>query len=229
MALPVVIFLIVKGGGEEQEVDSTGLDSYTLPKVDNSRVVYLSPSHQDDNPYTGVNTTEDVQMGLVALATKKHLESYGIECRIAGRDFTFAEKISTANDMGVGMYIAIHSNAGGGRGCEAFYNPDVEGSSELAELLFASMAQTVPGGGREIQDVYTAERDLDEIKRISMPGVLLEVEFHDDPVLAKWITNNIDAIGEAIAKGAKRYLDAYIIPSQTTSPPPVTQSNPYGS
>ena len=60
-----------------------------------------------------------------------------------------------------------------------------------------------PENGRGV--LYTDA--LYEIKNTLSPSVLLEVAFHDNEEDAKWITQNIENIGIAIAKGIDNYFN----------------------
>ena len=51
--------------------------------------------------------------------------------------------------------------------------------------------------------------------------VYLEVDFHDNAEIAKWIVNNTTAIGEAIAKGVCRCFGVSFDGAKTEEKPPV--------
>ena len=186
--------------------------------VDNSKVVYLAPSNQYDNVYTGFDTTEKEQMRKIADIVKTYLLAEGIKVQVAGEDFSLSDKIQTANELGVGIYVSIHSNAGGGKGTEAFFNPMFKGSEELAYSVYSQVTEATPTPGRGTYDVYKVERDLDEIKKINMPGTLVEVEFHDRQETAEWIVNNTEPLARAIANGIIQYYNLNMKDTVTTTP-----------
>lgn len=175
------------------------------PKVDNSRAVYLSPSNQWDNEYTGVDTTEAEEMRRVAEVTKTYLIERGLKVYMAGEDATLVEKVELANDLGVGIYVSIHSNAGDalGEGTECFYNSNIKNSHKLASYVYNNVAATTPTDDRGLIDVLDTQ--LYEIRNTKMASCLVEVEFHDIEEHALWIVDNIDTLGEAIGEGIMQY------------------------
>ncbi len=177
------------------------------PKVDNSRAVYLSPSNQWDNEYTGVDTTEAEEMRRVAEVAKAYLVEKGMKVYMASEDVTLVEKVELANDLGVGMYVSIHSNAGDGEGegTECYYNPDIKNSQSLASYVYNKVSAVTPTDDRGLIDVL--ETELYEIQNTEMPACLLEVEFHDIDEHAQWIVDNTDALGKAIGEAIMEYYN----------------------
>lgn len=177
------------------------------PKVDNSRAVYLSPSNQWDNEYTGVDTTEAEEMRRVAEVAKAYLVERGIKVYMASEDVTLVEKVELANDLGVGMYVSIHSNAGDalGEGTECFYNPDIKNSQNLASYVYNKVSAVTPTDDRGLIDVL--ETELYEIQNTEMAACLVEVEFHDIDEHAEWIVDNTDTLGKAIGEAIVEYYN----------------------
>ncbi|MBQ1507081.1 MAG: N-acetylmuramoyl-L-alanine amidase, partial [Ruminococcus sp.] len=64
------------------------------------------------------------------------------------------------------------------------------------------------------RDIYREPDNIDlipttalaEIRRTKAPAVLIEVAYHDNPVEAQWIRDNIDVIGKNLAKSVAEYL-----------------------
>jgi N-acetylmuramoyl-L-alanine amidase len=176
-------------------------------KVDNSNAVYLSPSNQSDNEYAcDSKLTEKDEMHAVAERAKYYLEKEGIKVYIAAKDFSLDDKLSFAEDLGVGVYVSIHSNAGdGGYGTECFYNSNNAGSLDLAKNVYGSVAKLTPTDDRGMVDGNLTQ--LRETITPTMPNCLVEVEFHDKEDTSRWITENIDKLGKAIADGIIKYRE----------------------
>jgi hypothetical protein len=187
----------------------------TLPPVDNSKLVYLAPSAQELNLYEGMNTTEETQMRNVAESVKRHLTEMGISVQLSGAEYSLSDNVRIANELGVGMYVSIHSNAGGGKGTEAYYNASIPKSLELAASVYNAVAALTPTQDRGLKEVSNYE--LDELKNVTMPCVLLETEFHDNAETAQWIADNNDTLGYAVAKGIKEYYDTLPISANITN------------
>lgn len=195
------------GDGEEAN-DTNEPKTHAInlaPRADNSKAVYLSPSNQWDNEYTGVDTTEAEQMRCVAEKVRAYLIDKGLKVYMAGEDLSLVEKVDLANDLGVGIYVSIHSNAGDGlgEGTECFYNSRIAGSKQLASFVYNRVAAATPTDDRGIINVHDTE--LYEIQNTEMASCLVEVEFHDIKEHAQWIVDNTDALAEAIGDGIMEY------------------------
>ncbi len=174
-----------------------------------SDTVYLSPSNQTANLYSYGGTSEGVQMRLIGAVVERILKENDIDVIVADPNMSITNRASEANELGVGMYVAIHSNAGAsGRGTEAYYHPDRDGGKELAQSVYNEVARVTPTPDRGIKDGMAAFNGVGyaEIREPKMAATLVEVEFHDKADLAKWIMDNIEALGEAIAEGIMDYM-----------------------
>lgn len=68
---------------------------------------------------------------------------------------------------------------------------------KACKAIFDKLAPLTPGTSENI----TARQDLAELRDTNMPCSYIEVDFHDVAAVAKWIIENVEEIGEAIAKG----------------------------
>ncbi len=199
----------------------------TRPEPDESApLIYLSPSNQFTNPYTGVKANEGDEMNKIAAAAKELLEAKGYRVFIADRKTSIYDRSGEANEMEADIYVPIHSNAGGGVGTRVFYRGDREGSTKLGRYLFDSLAAltNTPFNDRNYKEDYVCllpeGAPFHELANPNMPVAYLEVEFHDIPEKALWITQNIDALAEAIVNG----IDAYC-KNEMTEVPALEDSN----
>ena len=183
-----------KTGGSKVTKVTANRTLYTryksLPKI------YLAPSDQPYNLYTGYNTNELIECNKIAEFTRQALVKNGYIVKKAPAYTPHPDMIAASNTWGAGVYVAIHTNAGGAQGAEVIAH-----SSKLKNTYVTSVYKQVaainPRGGRGIY----ARDGLKQTTQTKAICVLIEAEFHDNYVGATWILNNHKRIGEAIAKG----------------------------
>lgn len=175
--------------------------------------IYLSPSNQASNLYTGVKTNEKAEMEKLAEELCKELKGYECEALIADSRLSInpGGRSAEATNAGARIYLALHSNAGGGgraQGAVAFYHPGSRLSREAAEALVKGLDLLCPYPSNRAKPVANGMElfggyGLAEIRNpyaAKLVPVLLEVNFHDNPDTARWLTSNTRSIAEACAK-----------------------------
>lgn len=179
--------------------------------------IYLSPSKQPGNHYSGGSTNEQKEMEEVAKTIKKILdEEYDCESILATLALGLGSegRAKEAKDKACDVYLAIHSNAGGGgkaSGAVAFYHQAWKVSRMLAEHLVRELNACCPHPTNRKRDVIDGMEAFDgkgygEIRVPAMLGmipVLTETNFHDNPVVAAWIV-------ESKATIARAYVEALV-------------------
>jgi N-acetylmuramoyl-L-alanine amidase len=186
--------------------------------------VYLSPSSQPGNAYAGGGTNEQVQCNRIAEFARQALVKNGYDARKAPEGQSYEKNVAESNAWGANLHIPIHTNAGGGKGVEMFaWSGSV--SDRYVTNIYAKLLEIVPTGGRGIK----AHSGLYEINATNCVCAYIEVEFHDNATYAKWIVDNVQRIGEAIACGVckadgKAYIPlAGLTPPTPPPPPPSTE------
>lgn len=192
--------------------------------------IYLSPSKQPANTYAVGNTNEQVQMEQVAFYTLRALSRYDCNVKLA----TLAKNPLTGTASGrpaeaeafkANLYLALHSNAtAGGKGTatgfQAYAEPatyaigrklvdaleDFYGKPTTASGVFDGLAAFAGQGYAEVRE---------PVKR-GVPALLFEIGFHDNPSDARWIIDNVEAIGEVIAN---TLADHFKLKLKTTTEP----------
>lgn len=212
----------VRYGGETGWIKRTAVIVHSLctsPSPLNTSqkvpVIYLSPSRQPANLFAVGNTNECEQMTRVAEALTEYLRQ-NYECVVYLADY--APPISKyyrpldAYNLGADIYLAIHSNAGGGAGhgygTQAYYFPGSAQNKTMASNLVSSISAIAPFTD-DAEGIYNGMKLLNGVGygEVRDPGgygmisCLLEVEFHDHADSAQWIIDNTDAIAVAIAEG----------------------------
>lgn len=176
--------------------------------MENKKVVYLSPSLQEWNVGIGDYGTEEKRMNQVADVVERELKARGYDVRRNNPENTLAQTVKESNQIGPAVHVAIHSNASGpntkGKGPEIYANrPDTSGD-RVAKSIYDEIEKIYPNpeAGRGV--IYTTS--LYEVVKTLSPAALLEVAFHDNEEDAKWIIDNIENIGRAIAVGIDNYF-----------------------
>lgn len=170
--------------------------------------VYLSPSTQEKNLYV-IGGTEEYYMNRVADAMEPYLEASGIAFGRNTPQMTAASSIRQGNAGNYDLYLAIHSNAspdtmyGQLMGTDVFYYPTSVNGRRFAQLIEQNMEAIYPRP--ELVDIR-ATTALGEVRQTKMPAVLVEVAYHDNREDADWIVDNIEPIGEALAKSVAEYF-----------------------
>ncbi len=183
--------------------------------------IYLSPSKQPNNRYTGVDTNEEREMVAICLEIRRILKrDYVCSVEIATLSLGIGanERPLEAKNQGATLYLAIHSNAGGSGkavGAVALYHPASEESRKLGEVLINELNAISPLKSNRSQPLVNAMeafqgKGYGEIRvpyQNKMIPLLMETNFHDHPLLAKWISNHHEEIARAYVKGLVSYYD----------------------
>ena len=168
-----------------------------------AKKIYLSPSDQVRNIYAYGNTNEAEQCRKIATACKAALERNGFAVKTDFQDGTNAmyQRVAQSYSWGADLHICIHTNAGGGKGAEAYVIEKTQSRLAAAQPIYDEVRAISPYGSS--RGIKTA--GYYELRYTTALCVYLEVDFHDNAEIAKWLVNNTGAIGEAIAKGVCLY------------------------
>lgn len=167
-----------------------------------SKKIYLSPSNQSDNAYAFGDTNEMVQCNRIADYAKAALERCGFIVKKAPMGQEISVSVKESNNFGADLHIPIHTNAGGGNGTLVMiYSNDPE-NVKAGTALYNSVNAITPGTVEYGVRVNPSLLELNSTKAIA---AYVECEFHDREDLAEFIINNVEVLGEAIAKGVCDY------------------------
>jgi N-acetylmuramoyl-L-alanine amidase len=182
------------------------------------KTVYLSPSTQESNIGCGEYGTEEKRMNEVADVTQQVLERHGITVYRNKPEWTLSQVVADSNARKPDVHFAIHSNAGGGRGCEVFCHRLGGSGERLARAVYEELSPLTPAGDRDVKEGYNfygPGKHMYEMAKTDAPAALVEVAFHDNPDDSQWIMSHIAEIGTALAKGILKYFG---IPYMEASP-----------
>lgn len=158
--------------------------------------IYLSPSSQWENPYTGTHESEALVCGVIAEYTKVALERNGYEVKLGSNQATFQARVKESNQWGADVHHCIHTNAGGGQGTLVLCYPGCA-NDKYVKNVYNAVAELTPTKDQGIRE----NGGLYEINESAGMCVYIEVDFHDNADIAKWLVRNIENIAEATAKG----------------------------
>ena len=160
--------------------------------------IYLSPSSQWGNVYSYGNTNEAAVCGTIAKHAYNALVRNGFDVKVGPNDKNSGMdvRVSESNKWGADYHIPIHTNAGGGQGTVVFAS-SVSANNAYVKAVYNELAAISPGKDRNVR----INDGLYEINSTKAICIYTETEFHDNANLAKWIVENTEEIGEAIARG----------------------------
>lgn len=178
-------------------------------------VVYLSPSTQKGNIGVGEYRTEEERMNQVTDTTERILKEHGLTVHRNNRDMTLREAVAYSNSLGPDIHLSIHSNAmpdpfsGTARGAEIYCLHFGTEEEKFAAVIYDTLETITPTPGRGVKEGHSHFGEgvpLYELANTTATSALVEVAFHDQSDDAQWILDNIEAIGEVLAKGVLAYL-----------------------
>jgi len=181
------------------------------------KIIGLDPSAQYHNK--GLNGyCEAYGCWDIAEACKHHLEElWGGECRVVlsrenahslqgHRDY-LSREIKALNDADCDIAVAIHTDAGGGRGITCFKGGAE--SERIGQALLDAFDEANLLPLRQDKPIYHYKGPtyLGVIRRTNMPTVLIECGFHDHPQDMQLIGSPAGrrAVGYALARGIADY------------------------
>lgn len=180
--------------------------------------VYLSPSNQNRNTYAAGKTNEMEQCNRIAVAAETALKRCGFAAKRAPKGQSMAVSINESNAWGANLHVSIHTNAGGGKGPEVFVHSTADANMKIARPVFKELVAVSYSKVSRHLGTYPYGGTLGELQNTNAIAVYCECEFHDNANIAKWIIDNVTAIGEAICKGiCTGYGVKYVTPSSDSS------------
>ena len=200
------------------EKDEEITESEQIKEEDNSQVgkdekyyyfdetikIYINPSVQYKNLYASDLGNEGEHMREISIILTDMLVDYTNLVVYANNSYpglSLSDSIKESNSYDVDYHIALHSNAGGGKGSEGWHS---NSSKKLTNSILTELDEILPYKTRGLKN---GSKSLYEIKNTKSCATLIEVLFHDDYDQAKFIILNYYSIAKAIFEGIVSYLD----------------------
>jgi len=173
-----------------------------------NKSVYLSPSIQENNVGVYKYGVEEARMNEIANFTQSFLKQYSVTVHRNRPDMTLKQVVADSNAEEVNIHFAIHSNAGGGHGCEVYCHKFGGNGEKLARIIYNKISPMTPTSDRGVKEGYRLYngQPMYELAYTNAPACLVEIAYHDNIDDATWIINNIENIGIALAKGILEYF-----------------------
>lgn len=170
--------------------------------------VFLSPSTQEFNPYTG-GGNEEYYMNLLADRMEPFLRASGISYVRNDPDRAAAGAIADSNSDYYDVHLALHSNAapenlaGQLRGIDVYFSPYSAASERLAVTIANNLKSIYP-----IPSLSKAlpTTTLGEVNRTRAVAVLAELGYHDNEEDAEWIRENLTEIAANLVESLADYF-----------------------
>ena len=186
--------------------------------------VYVSPSTQEANKGVGPFTTEEIEMNKIAdLLMPLLVKDTRFVTARNTPDMDIYSIAKDSNAFKADIHVAIHSNAGGGKGTEVYaYGPNTN-SERLAKCFYGQIAPLSPGADRGIK--YNP-RLVEVGDMVGATSALIELAFHDNAKDATWLAYDRESIAANLYKAICDYF-GYDYRSLVVAPvvaPPVTSA-----
>lgn len=136
-------------------------------------------------------------------------------------DTPLKTRTDRANAAGAHLYVSCHYNAGQGKGLETYHFPGSTKGKRAAQIIHRHLLAS--GVKRKDRGVKSA--DFFVLRKTTMPAVLIEFGFMDDPKLeeaAQMIDPKVQkAFAVATAKGICEYFGISYVPETPPKPKPM--------
>lgn len=191
-----------------------------------AKKIYLSPSSQPDNVYAGVDTNEQEVCRAIARELAIDLKRCGFEVK-CGDYGTMYTRVAESNEWKADLHLPIHTNGFNGTVAGTrLMAIDMKGLGyKVCKSIFKFLAPLTPGTSENISESHNYE-----ITYAIAPTAYVEIDFHDVPSVARWLTENKPKIAEAICKGICEYYGVKYVADSTPKPTPTpTPDSPVGN
>ena len=178
-------------------------DTKTYYNFKNPKKIYINPSVQYVNSYACHLGNEGEHMRNISIILTKLLKENTNLIVYANNSYpglSLANSVAESNNLNVDYHLALHSNAGGGKGSEGWHSSL---SKNFTNSILTSLDTILPYTTRGLKN---GTKYLYEIKNTKAKATLLEILFHDDCTQATFIVKNYLEIATAIYEGIVSYF-----------------------
>lgn len=165
--------------------------------------VYINPSVQTSNLYINGKGNEATNMNDVARFLKRELDKIEfLEVLYNLDNLPLKKSVDESNKFDADIHLALHTNAGGGRGSEIY----TINSNDFSKTIYDDFNELGNFKKRGIKN----GSHLYEVKNSKAEHVaLMEFLFHDNYEEANWIVNNKELIAKQLAKSIINFVSVY--------------------
>lgn len=165
--------------------------------------VYINPSVQTNNLYINGKGNEATNMNDVARFLKRELDKIEfLEVLYNLDNLPLKKSVDESNKFDADIHLALHTNAGGGKGSEIYTIK----SNDFSKTIYDDFNKLGDFKKRGIKN----GNHLYEVKNSKAEHVaLMEFLFHDNYEEANWIVNNKELIAKQLAKSIINFVSVY--------------------
>lgn len=201
------------------------LYTHTLSRKEKHMRIFINPGHAlGGRPDPGAvnyehGVTEAAINARVAENARIALKSCGYETKVVqshnlrGEAPGYPNVTGLANSWPADVFVSIHANAGGGRGCETYAFSTHSWGHALATTVQQTLWRAVsridksfPNRGVKVNPDFTV------LRRTAMPAILVETAFLDTEEDFQLLVSHAAVFGHAIANAIDQFLRAHITP-----------------
>lgn len=166
--------------------------------------VFISPSNQVGNIYSGIDMNEAENCRAIAVLLSECLSTAGFDVLLPEPGESMSSAVKRSNDFDPDLHICIHTNAYNGRvfGTRLFTFASSGVAFDCAKVIFDGLCRLIPNGSNAMKQ----RPGLYELKNTVASAVYVEVDFHDVPSRAKWLVENRELIAHNIATSICEYF-----------------------
>lgn len=197
------IIEVPKDDNEEIIVPPVVEEDVNKPIITKKTKVYINPSVQHANMYANGKGSEASNMLDVAKYLKKELDKIEfLEVLYNLDNLPLKKSVEESNNFDADIHLALHTNAGGGRGSE-IYTINSNSFSKVVYDDFNKLGNFKQRGIKSGSHLY-------EVKNSKAEHVaLMEFLFHDNMEEANWIVANKEVIAKQLAKSIINFVSVY--------------------
>lgn len=170
--------------------------------------IAIDPGHGGSDPGAVANGLQEKDVVLdIGQRVQQKLNAAGSDVVMTRTSDVYVgleERARIANAASASSFVSIHANAANGAasGTETFYYTGSQDGAELAGLIQEEMIKALGTADRGSKDA-----NYSVIRNTSMPAVLAEVAFMDEPSDAEKLRSSAfrEAAANAIVRGLERY------------------------
>ena len=146
---------------------------------------------------------------------------------LRGEAPAYPKVTALANNWPADVFLSIHANAGGGRGCETYAFSACSWGHGLATIVQKSLHRAISRLDKTFPDRgVKVNPDFTVLRRTAMPAILVETAFLDNDEDIRLLLDYPAVFGQAIASGVDQFLRAHITPEgdliyEDTEPAPM--------
>lgn len=174
-----------------------------------SKIVYISGSTQENNRGVGAYGTEEERMQYLADRVKAFIEAGRGDIIVYRNNgaMSLQQVVADSNSKRPDLHLALHTNAGGGKGTECYYYYKSPNGKNFASKIYNAVAPLTINSDRGCKpDNSLYSNGLYETRETTAVACLIEIVFHDNSSDVNDYLSKIELIAKALAKAVYDYI-----------------------